>query len=234
MKKNIVLILTVILIMAMLVWLNCNPLSQNEKAQTDSFSVLDDTNGTRLTVTCAIEVNGTTYDGGGETIISDIYDFERSGYPVFRVTNGAVKNVVITHTIDGACGGAWLFGGNCTIENITMSSLSDAAAVSVRKPGIYSVSNCTFNGSSDRPFQINDLCDITYKNIKANYGDRLIRQNGGTTWKCTVYIDTANLTNFGTCIGRSDSAVTTFFYRNITCNLPQNQWWYTGTKSAAY
>jgi hypothetical protein len=98
MKKTSIIAL-VLCIVALSVWFACNPMVQSEKT---SFDVLDDSNSARITISCTIDVNGSTYDCGGAAVTqasgNPLGDGsqQESQSPFFRVTNGTVRNGSIT------------------------------------------------------------------------------------------------------------------------------------------
>src|SRR4030042_1555726 len=164
MKKGIILVLSALVIVSLMVWFSCNPFQKEDKAS--NLNVLDESNGTRLTITCTIAVSGSTWDGGGQTIIC--------------------------------------------------SGMGDGSQ------------------SADKLFQINDLCTITYSSISASGMSKMVRQNGGKTWKCTIYINGASLSGISEAVVRSDSTSTSVRWRSITANIAQSSWWYGNFSVGTY
>src|SRR4030042_2847503 len=116
MKKGLILLLTAVVIVSMVVWFSCNPFQKDDKAS--SLNVLDESDSTRLTITCTIAVNGSTWDGGGQTITaSGMGDGSQSESqdPIFTITNGTVRNCTIGSP---ACDGLHFMGGNATISSV--------------------------------------------------------------------------------------------------------------------
>lgn len=230
-KKGFIITLTAIAIVSLMVWFSCNPYNKNDNSS--DLNVLDESIGTRLTITCTIEVNGSTWDGGGQTIYaSGMGDGSQaeSQDPIFRITNGTVTNCTIGAP---ACDGLHFYGGNASISSVNIPDIGEDA-VTVKRAGTYSVSNCTMNQGADKLYQINDLCTITYSSIRASTIGKMVRQNGGTSWKCTIYINGATLSGVGEAVVRSDATTTSVRWRSITCNLPQSEWWYGNFSVAAY
>jgi pectate lyase C len=237
MKKTSLIVFSVLTVVTLSFWFACYPFRQNMGGSAN-FSVLDDSAGSRLVVTSRIDVIGTTWDGAGMTITPDGFEqsFNDGLGPFMTVTNGTVKNFTASPYITYASGtyshtmdGIWVYG-NCSIENVTyIDNFQDV--ITVKKPGTINVSNINASISAgslsgDRLFQINDLCTITFKNTTGGNLNKMVRQNGSKTWKMICYIDGANLTDMREAVFRSDSSVSTVYWRNITCNLPQSQWWY--------
>ncbi|MBN2545290.1 MAG: pectate lyase [Spirochaetes bacterium] len=233
MRKGSFILLSILIITALVFWFSCNPFNKEKSSTLDKINVLDSSGGTRLTITCTIIVNGSTWDGGGQTIIaSGMGDGSQaeSQDPIFDITNGTVRNVTIGAP---ACDGIHLEGGNSTISNVKIPDVGEDACT-VKKPGTYNVSSFTGNSCEDKLFQINDLCTITYTSISANGMSKFCRQNGGKTWKCTIYINGATLSGISEAVVRSDSTTTSVRWRSITANIAQSSWWYGNFSVAAY
>jgi len=229
-KKIIIIALILSFISFILISFNCN-LSNAEKKSDLNYNVLDENLSQRLLVTCTIAVNGSTWDGNGITLDGSGVDSDEPP-PIFRVTNGSLTNVIIDPM--GAAG-IWLYG-NCAVSNVTSGAYKDAGMmhaiyglISIKSLGSSTISNITSNDLAHAPFQINSMSTASFINITVNnkYNDYpMIRQNGGTTWKCVIYIDGVNLTNPTHAVVRSDSLSTTVNWRNITSSLPQSSWFY--------
>jgi len=231
MKKGLILLLTAAVIISMIVWFSCNPFQKDDKAS--SLNVLDESDGTRLTITCTIAVNGSTWDGGGQTITAvGMGDGSQSESqdPIFTITNGTVRNCTIGVP---ACDGLHFYGGNATISSVNIPDVGEDACT-VKAAGTYTVSGCTMNQSADKLYQINDLCTITYSSINGSTMGKMVRQNGDKTWKCTIYINGASLSGVAEAVVRSDSTTTSVRWRSITCNLAQSSWWYGNFSVASY
>jgi pectate lyase C len=216
MKKGSLIGLAVLCVVALSVWFSCNPFTTT-KTDTTSYDVLDQTGGARLTITCTININGASWNGGGVGITcSGMGDGSQneSQDPVFNITNGSVSNCTINPP---ACDGMHFMGGSCSISSVTVPDIGEDI-VSVKKPGTYTVSNCTFNQGSDKCFQINDLCTITENSVSVNTIGKFMRENGGKTWKMVSYCNNCNVQNASEAIFRSDASVSTFYYHNLTTN----------------
>ncbi|MBN2546986.1 MAG: pectate lyase [Spirochaetes bacterium] len=219
------------MIVSLMVWFSCNPFNKEDKAS--SINVLDESDGTRLTISCTIAVNGSTWDGGGQTIYaSGMGDGSQSESqdPIFTITNGTVRNCTIGAP---ACDGIHFKGGNATVSSVRVPDVGEDA-ITVKSQGTYNVSSFTGNSSEDKLFQINDLCTITYSSISGSGMGKMCRQNGGKTWKCTIYINGANLSGVKEAVVRSDSTSTSVRWRSISCNLAQSSWWYGNFSVGSY
>jgi len=223
MKKRSILTLSVMIIVALIIWFSCNPFNKDVNNES-SLNVLDETNSTRLTIMCTIEVNGSTWDGGGMTVTCDASMGDSSQTegqpPTFAITNGSVRNCTITNPIDGL----HFYGGNSTISNVSIPDVGEDATT-VKRAGTYLVENCTMYSAADKMNQINDLCTITYRNFKGSDMGKYVRQNGGTSWKCIIYIDGADLGIVRDKIAESDASVSIIYWRNITTSLETTDWW---------
>jgi pectate lyase C len=215
MKKGSLIGLAVLCVVALTVWFSCNPFTAQK--DTTSYDVLDQSAGARLTITCTINVNGGTWNGGGQTInavgMGDGSQNE-SQDPILNLTNASATNFTIAAP---ACDGIHFMGGNGTVSSVTVPDIGEDI-ISVKKPGTYTVSSCTFNQGEDKCFQINDLCTITESNVKVNGIGKFMRQNGGKTWKMTSHCDSCNVQNASEAIFRTDASTTTFYYHALTTN----------------
>jgi len=231
MKKGIIFVVAALVIVSLMVWFSCNPFQKETKSS--NLNVLDESDGTRLTITCTIAVNGSTWDGGGQTIIAQgMGDGSQSESqdPIFTITNGTVRNCTIGAP---ACDGLHFMGGSATISSVRIPDVGEDACT-VKRSGTYNVSSFTGNSSADKLFQINDLCTITYSSISASSMGKMVRQNGGKTWKCTIYINGASLSGVSEAVVRSDSTSTSVRWRSISCNLAQSSWWYGNFSVGSY
>jgi len=231
MKRNALIFLTIIFSFAVIIWFSCNPFTGNPNTITQKFNAFDELNSTRLSISCTLDINGSTYDLGGATLTqSGLGDGTQSESqsPMVRITNGSFKN----GTLGAPCADGMHFkGGTASITSINVPDIGEDI-VSVKAPGTYTVSSCTFNNGEDKCFQINDLCTITETSVNVNGCGKFMRQNGGKTWKMTSYCSGCNIQNMKECIFRSDSSSSTFFYRSLTTNCSVIG--YSGTKVATY
>jgi len=228
MKKTVFIISIVLSVTALLFWLGCNPFNDAKKDAGLNFKVLDESGSSRLILYCSITVNGSTYDGSGESLsIDPTAGYDTGMNPVFFVTNGTVKNVNI---VTPAGEGIYIYG-NCSIDNVNILDMIDRA-VTVKKTGTSVISNCTFNNSADKVIQVNDICTITLQNVSSTKAYTFMRQNGMTTWKMTSYCNDCTIMDMSTSIFRSDSTRSIFYYHNLNTNCSVIG--YPGTNAVEY
>lgn len=176
------------------------------------------------TITSTIVVKaGTTYDGKGETIVAKgMGDGSQSENqePIFKLEKGAsLKNVIIAAP---GCDGVHCYGDN-TVSNVVWQDVGEDA-LTVKGEGSVTVSGGSAAKASDKVFQINKACTFTVKNFTADGMSKLIRQLGGSTFKCTIYIDNVTVKNATECVARTDSKTTQLYYRNLTTSNVAKLW----------
>ena len=182
-------------------------------------------NGGNLTITSTIIVKaGTTYDGKGVTIkASGMGDGsqDEGQDPIFKLENGAnLKNVVIAAP---GCDGIHCYGNN-VVENVTWQDVGEDA-LTVKGEGNVTIKGGSAKYADDKVFQLNAACTFTIQNFTAYDFGKVVRQNGDTTFKCTIYIDSCNFNgNGGECIARTDSKTTQLYYRNMTASGVGTLW----------
>lgn len=220
MKKCKFVLLATLSVFFLLLWFSCNPFEQQQAKGPQVENLLDETE--RLIISSSmILVNGSTWDGGGETIKAVIGDGAHVEFPVFKIINGSVRNITID-TPPFEC--IQLSGGNSTVQNVTLLNPNENA-VSLAKDGTYLVSDLTANNCSGNLFRIMYPNTATFESIKCNSANTVIRQYAGTTWKTVVYLKKADLTGITNTIMQSESSETMLYYNSVSCNLPANKWW---------
>jgi pectate lyase C len=193
--------------------------TSNEEESNDSASYYTNSDGT-------IVVESGTFNGGGESF-GDVGDGSQSeSQPaVFELEVGAnLTNCVIEPP---AGDGIHVHGDN-NVSNIVFTDVGEDA-ISMRSDfegGEVTISDCSFTGAEDKVFQVNTESTWRLNNITVDGAGKVMRQNGGTTFPLTVYIDGLNATDINEAIVRSDSSDCTVYYSNITCNLDESDWWY--------
>jgi|GEM_PF-958915 len=166
---------------------------------------------------------GTTYDGKGVKIIArgmGSGDQDEHQDPIFRLERGAnLKNVLI-----GApgCDGVHCYGDN-VVENVVWEDVGEDA-LTVKGEGNVTVIGGAAYKADDKVFQLNKPCTFTVSGFTADTFGKVVRQNGGTTFKCTIYLENCTFKNADECIGRTDSTITNLYYRNIKVNNV-SRWW---------
>lgn len=134
--------------------------------------------------------------------------------PVFILAPGAS----LVNTIVGRPGaeGVHMMGDN-TLDNVHWPDVGeDAASVRSYFPGgEITITNGTANNASDKVFQINAPCDVTIKNFEANNMGKLLRQNGGSTFRLSITVEDVTATGVSDAAIRSDSPNCTVRERNF-------------------
>jgi len=168
---------------------------------------------------------GQTYDGkGGHFGKMGDGSQNESQPPVFVLMKGAsLKNVII----DAPAGDGIHVHGDNTLTNISMPDVGEDA-ISMRsnfEGGTVTINDSSFAKADDKVFQVNKSSTWHLNNITVNGGGKVLRQNGGTTFAMTVYINGLNAHGIKEAIVRSDSSKCKVYYRNIKSNLAQSKWW---------
>lgn len=186
------------------------------------------------TITSTIVVAaGTTYDGGGQTIVAvGMGDGSQneSQKPIFRLNDGAkLLNVIIAAP---GCDGVHCYG-NVSINNVTWQDVGeDALTAKSSSVSNYTinVTNCKAYKAADKVCQLNTPCSLKMNNFYCDGFGKVVRQNGGTTFTCNIYFNGGTFKNGSECLARTDSKTTQIRYRNMTVsNVPT--WWIVPSSS---
>lgn len=153
---------------------------------------------------------GTTFDGQGNTWVADPNTLgdgsqEEGQKPIFRLEEGAtLLNVNI-----GAPGadGVHCYG-SCNINNVNWLDVGEDA-LTLKSTGTVNVTGGSAYKAYDKVFQINAEGTINIKNFKADDIGKLVRQNGGTTFKVVMTVDASDISNVKDSILRTDSSKST-------------------------
>jgi pectate lyase C len=182
-----------------------------------------------------ITVSSGTFDGGGKSYGSNIGNGsqDEDQPAVFELLSGAsLTNCKIVPP----AGDGIHVNGNNTVSNVTFTDVGEDA-ISMRSSapgGTVRITNCSFSNGEDKILQVNKASTWYLTNLTVNGAGKVMRQNGGTTFALTVYIDGLKATNIDEAIVRSDSSSCKVYYRNITCNLAQSDWWYGELTAVAW
>jgi pectate lyase C len=185
----------------------------------------DDTADYEITSEGTIHVFSGTFDGQGENY-GDVGDGsqDESQPAVFELEPGAnLKNCTI---VPPAGDGIHVHGEN-VIENVTFTDVGEDA-ISMRsnaEGGTVTIRNCSFANADDKVFQVNKESTWYLYDLTVNGAGKVMRQNGGKTFKLDVYIDGLEAYDIDEAIVRSDSPDCTVYYKNITTDLPTEEWW---------
>ncbi|HYH02686.1 MAG TPA: pectate lyase, partial [Bacillota bacterium] len=169
---------------------------------------------------------GTTYDGKGEVLTPvNMGDGsqDEGQCPVFLLEPGAqLKNVTITAP---GCEGVHMMGDN-RLENVHWQDIGeDAASTRSYFPGgEIIIVNCSGQEAYDKMFQFNSPCTVKIKNVTAKNVAKLVRQNGGTSFTLTVYLDSVTLDGVKDSIVRSDSNNCKVYYCNLKTSNVKTMW----------
>lgn len=159
--------------------------------------------------------NGETYDGkcrryraDPDTLGDGSQDEDQK--PVFIVEGGGkLINVVLgAPAADGIH-----TEGNVTLENITWEDIGEDA-MTIKEPGTVILNGGSAKNGDDKVFQINAAATFRLSNFKASNAGKLIRQNGGTTFKAQVFIDKCDVSDMDEAIFRTDSSTSTVSMTN--------------------
>jgi pectate lyase C len=159
-------------------------------------------------VRATIVVTNTAFDGGctryvaGPELGDGSQDEDQK--PVFRVINGMLRNVVLgAPAADGIH-----TEGNVTLNNVHWQDVGEDA-LTVKKTGTVTIDGGTAFNADDKVFQINAASTFTVRNFVASNGGKFIRQNGGSSFKVSMFIDNCDISNMDEAIARTDSSTTT-------------------------
>jgi pectate lyase C len=161
-----------------------------------------------IIVHATIVVSGSTFNGGCTRFVAgpELGDGSQSESqkPVFRIINGTLRNVVLgAPAADGIH-----TEGNVTLNNVHWQDVGEDA-LTVKKSGTVTIDGGTAFNADDKVFQINAASTFTVRNFVARNGGKFIRQNGGTTFKVSMFIDRCDISVMREAIARTDSPTTT-------------------------
>ena len=161
-----------------------------------------------IVVHATIVVSGATFDGRCTRYVAgpELGDGSQSESqkPVFKVVNGNLRNVVLgAPAADGIH-----TEGNVTLNNVHWQDVGEDA-LTVKKSGSVTIDGGTAFNASDKVFQINAASTFTVRNFLARSAGKFIRQNGGTTFKVSMFIDRCDISIMSEAIARTDSPTTT-------------------------
>ena len=167
------------------------------------------TSGAQTTVNATIRVTSGTYDGGCQRFNagSALGDGSQSEgqLPVFRVENGAtLRNIVLgnngadgIHTYNGA-----------VLDNIYWMNVGEDA-MTIKSSGTTTVRNIEGYDADDKFFQVNAASTLNVSNCIIHRAGKVLRQNGGTTFRIDVTIDRCDINDMGEGVFRTDSSSST-------------------------
>lgn len=165
---------------------------------------------------------GETFDGKGQRYIagSELGDGsqDEDQKPVFKLEKGAsIKNVVLGAP---AADGIHVYGDN-VVENVVWEDIGEDA-LTVKGSGTVTINGGSAQNGDDKVFQINAASTFKVYNFTAKNAGKLIRQNGGTTFKVNVIIDKCDISDMDEAIFRTDSSTSTVSMTNTRYhNIPK-------------
>ncbi|MEK3731778.1 MULTISPECIES: pectate lyase [Paenibacillus] len=153
---------------------------------------------------------GQTFDGKGQTYVANPNTLgdgsqAENQKPIFRLEAGAsLKNVVIGAP---AADGVHCYG-DCTITNVIWEDVGEDA-LTLKSSGTVNISGGAAYKAYDKVFQINAAGTINIRNFRADDIGKLVRQNGGTTYKVVMNVENCNISRVKDAILRTDSSTST-------------------------
>ncbi|WP_166238962.1 pectate lyase [Paenibacillus turpanensis] len=153
---------------------------------------------------------GQTFDGGGKTYVANSSTLgdgsQAEGQkPVFRLEKGAtLKNVVLGAP---AADGVHCYG-DCTVQNVHWQDVGEDA-LTLKSAGNVNIIGGSAYKAYDKVFQMNAAGKITITNFRADDIGKLVRQNGGSSYKVEMIVDRSHITNVKDSILRTDSSTST-------------------------
>jgi pectate lyase C len=152
---------------------------------------------------------GQTYDGqcrrfrAGSSLGDGSQSESQS--PMFRLDDGAtLRNVVLGSP---AADGVHTYG-SVRLENIIWEDVGEDA-LTIKSSGTVILNGGSARDASDKIFQVNAASTFRISNFTATNAGKLIRQNGGTTFRVNVFIDRCDISDMDEAIFRTDSSSST-------------------------
>ncbi len=150
---------------------------------------------------------GETFDGEGKRYVANPDTLgdgsqSESQQSVFRLEDGAtLKNVVLGHP---AADGVHTYG-DALVENVVWEDVGEDA-LTIKDEGHVTVRGGLAQNGEDKVFQVNAPSTFEIINFTADNAGKMIRQNGGTTFKTSIFIEGSVITNMNEAIFRTDSS----------------------------
>ncbi|GAK42356.1 PelA protein [Paenibacillus sp. TCA20] len=176
-----------------------------------AFGILPGSMNAATTVNQTIIVPaGQTYDGQGQTFVANPSTLGDGGQgegqkPVFRLEAGAtLKNVILGAP---AADGVHCYG-SCNITNVTWQDVGEDA-LTLKSSGTVNITGGAAYKAYDKVFQANAAGTFNIKNFRADDIGKLVRQNGGSSYKVVMNVDSSDISNVKDSILRTDSSTST-------------------------
>lgn len=159
--------------------------------------------------------NGEVWDGKGVTIDASAFvsgGQEEGGDPIFKLMgNCTVKNVILG---DPGGDGIHIYGNNCRVENVHWQDVGEDA-LTVKQTGDVTVYGCSSMHANDKVFQINASTNITIQEYRCYNIGTFLKQNGGSTFTMTAYLDNVSAEKVKNCFADSSVGTTKCYARNL-------------------
>ncbi|ENH96334.1 secreted pectate lyase [Gracilibacillus halophilus YIM-C55.5] len=149
---------------------------------------------------------GDTFDGEGRRYVANpdtVGDGsqDEGQDPVFRLEDGAtLRNVVLGYP---AADGVHTYG-DALVENVVWENIGEDA-LTIKDNGHVTVRGGMAQNGDDKMFQVNAPSTFEILNFTAKNAGKMIRQNGGTTFQTSIFIEGSVITDMDEAIFRTDS-----------------------------
>nr|WP_266095267.1 pectate lyase [Gracilibacillus oryzae] len=149
---------------------------------------------------------GETFDGQGRRYVANPDTIGDGGQSesqdsIFKLEDGAtLKNVVIG---DPAADGVHTYG-DVLVQNVVWEDIGEDA-LTIKDEGHVTLRGGMAQNGSDKVFQVNAPSTFEIVNFTARNAGKMIRQNGGSTFKTSIIIDGSVITDMNEAIFRTDS-----------------------------
>ncbi|WP_328701158.1 pectate lyase [Aquibacillus kalidii] len=173
-----------------------------------------------------VVAEGETFDGQGKRYVANpntVGDGSQGEDQdaVFQLEDGAtLKNVVIG---DPAADGVHTYG-DVTVQNVVWEDIGEDA-LTIKKEGHVIIRGGSAQHASDKMFQVNAPSTFEIINFTANDAGKMIRQNGGTTFKTSIHIEGSVITNMDEAIFRTDSNTSEITMTNTRYSNVGHKWY---------
>ncbi|WP_338048324.1 pectate lyase [Paraliobacillus sediminis] len=180
-----------------------------------------------ITVNQTIVVEeGETFDGSGNRYVANpntVGDGSQGEDqdPVFRLEDGAtLRNVVLGAP---AADGVHTYG-DALVQNVVWEDIGEDA-LTIKDQGNVTIFGGSAQHGDDKMFQVNAPSTFNIINFTANDAGKMIRQNGGTTFKTSINIEGSVITNMDEAIFRTDSNTSEVNMVNTRYSNVGNKWY---------
>lgn len=154
--------------------------------------------------------SGEVFDGGCQRFRAAWPGGGEDPDPLFRLEDGArLINVMLgTPTADGIHA-----HGDALLENVVWERVGDDA-LTLREEGTVTIAGGSAAYGTNTIFQINAPGTLHVTDFVAHDADKLVRQNGGTTFRAEVILERCDIARMAEAIFRTDSNTSTVTMRD--------------------